>query len=117
VHKGCALDQHSKADFPSTEQKLREILLLIDLDVCGHMSSSSLISSPCYVSFTDDFSCKTWIYFMKTKDEMFFKFKEFEALVENQTGKRSKCLGLITGESTPLRTLMPFAGKQELRGH
>jgi len=26
---------------------------------------------------------KTWIYYMKTKDEMFSKFIEFNALVEN----------------------------------
>ena len=38
-----------------------------------------------YVSFIDDFSRKTWIYFMKNKDEVFNKFKEFKALIENHT--------------------------------
>jgi transposase InsO family protein len=33
---------------------------------------------------------KTWIYFMKTKDEVFSRFQEFKALVENQTGKKMK---------------------------
>ena len=38
-----------------------------------------------YVSFIDEFSRKTWIYFMKNKDEVFSKFKEFKALIENHT--------------------------------
>ena len=41
-----------------------------------------------YVSFIDDFSSKTWIYFMKIKDELFSKFKEFKALIENHTEKK-----------------------------
>jgi hypothetical protein len=40
----------------------------------------------------DDFSRKTWIYFLKTKDEVFNKFPEFKALVKNQTGKKIKIL-------------------------
>ena len=43
-----------------------------------------------YVSFIDDFSRKTWIYFLKNKDEVFSKFKEFKALFENHTEKKIK---------------------------
>ena len=42
------------------------------------------------VSFIDEFSRKTWIYFIKNKDEVFIKFKEFKALVENHTEKKIK---------------------------
>ena len=45
------------------------------------MASSSLSGYVYYVSFIDDFSMKTWIYFMKNKDEVFNKFKEFKALI------------------------------------
>ena len=31
---------------------------------------------------------KTWIYFLKNKDEVFSKFKEFKALIENHTEKK-----------------------------
>jgi transposase InsO family protein len=44
------------------------------------------------VTFIDDFSRKTWIFFMKTKDEVFSQFQEFRAQVENQTGKKIKVL-------------------------
>jgi transposase InsO family protein len=56
------------------------------------MSVASITRSMYYVSFIDDFSCKTWIYFLKTKDEVFSRFQEFKALVENQTGKKIKVL-------------------------
>jgi transposase InsO family protein len=40
-----------------------------------------------YIIFIDDCSCKTWIYFLKTKDESFNRFQDFKNLVENQTGR------------------------------
>ena len=43
-----------------------------------------------YVSFIDYFSRKTWIYFMKNKYEVFKKFKEFKALIENHIEKKIK---------------------------
>ena len=54
------------------------------------MSSSSLSRYVYYVSFIDDFSRKTWIHFLKNKDEVFSKFKDFKALIENHTEKKIK---------------------------
>jgi hypothetical protein len=45
-----------------------------------------------YVSFIDDYSRNTWIYFLRKKSEFFDRFKEFKALVENQTEKIIKVL-------------------------
>ena len=45
-----------------------------------------------YVSFIDDFSRNTWIYFLKKKSEVFDRFKEFKALVESQTKKKINVL-------------------------
>jgi hypothetical protein len=91
------------------------ILELIHLDVYGSMSSASLSSNIYYVSFTNASSRKSWIYFMKTKDEVFEKFQEFKALVENQTGKKIKLLRSSHGGSIPQRSLTLFARKQESR--
>lgn len=46
------------------------------------------------MTFIDDYSLKTWIYFLKTKesDEVLDRFKEFKGLVENQTGRKIKVL-------------------------
>ena len=56
------------------------------------MSATSLSGYVYYVSFIDAYSCKIWIYFLKGKDEVFEKFKEFKALVENLFQKNIKIL-------------------------
>ena len=80
--------KNTKKIFPSSESKEKGILEIIHSDVCGPMSSKSLSGYVYYVSFIDDFSRNTWIYFLKRKDELFNKFKEFKALVENHTEKK-----------------------------
>jgi transposase InsO family protein len=61
------------------------------------MHVPSLGKSVYYVSFIDDFSRNTWIYFLRKKSEVFDKFKEFKALVENQTEKKIKVLRTNNG--------------------
>ena len=54
------------------------------------MPSSSLSGYVYYVSFIDEFSWNTWINFMKNKDEVFSKFKEFKSLIEHHTKNNIK---------------------------
>ena len=75
IYKGCAKGKNTKKTFPSSESKEKGILEIIHSDVCDPMSSSSLSGYVYYVSFIDDFSRMTCIYFMKNKDEVFSKFK------------------------------------------
>jgi transposase InsO family protein len=97
VCRGCTLGKHAKVSFPSNEHRSKVILDLVHSDVCGPMSVASITRSMYYVSFIDDFSRKTWIYFLKTKDEVFRRFQEFKALVKNQTGKKIKLLRSDSG--------------------
>jgi hypothetical protein len=83
VCKGCELNKHAKTTFPRSEHRSRGILDLIHSNVYAPMSSTSLIDHIYYVTFIDDSFRNTWIYFMKTKDEVFNRFQEFKALVEN----------------------------------
>ena len=57
----------------------------------------SLGGSRYYVSFINDFSRMTWIYFLKKKLEVFKRFSEFKALVENQTDRKIKVLRTNNG--------------------
>ena len=47
------------------------------------MQINSLSRYVYYDSFIDDYSHKTLIYFLKKKDEVFERFKEFKDLIEN----------------------------------
>ena len=61
-------------------------------DVCGPISTASYGSANYFVTVIDDYSRIFRTYFMRTKDEVFSKFKEYEAEVANQTDKRIKVL-------------------------
>jgi transposase InsO family protein len=67
-------------------------LELIHSDLCGPMPSTSLRGYVYYVSFIDDYSRNTWVYFSKTKDEVLENFKEFKDLVENLSKRKIKIL-------------------------
>ena len=69
--------------FPSSGKRAKHILEFVHSDVFGPVKVPSLGKSVYYVSFIDDFSRSTWIYFLKEKYEVFDRFKEFKALMEN----------------------------------
>jgi hypothetical protein len=81
--KGCAMGEYARRPFPPSEHKSKGVLDLIHSDVCGPMSMELVSGFKYFVLFIDDYSKKTWIYFLKAKDEVFDRFKEFKALVEN----------------------------------
>jgi hypothetical protein len=78
--------------FASSDNKAKGCLEIMHSDVCGPMSPTSFSEYVYYVSFIDDFSRNTWIYFLKMKSEVFSKFKEFKSLVENLFEKKIKTL-------------------------
>ena len=88
----CIYGKQNRVRFPSGSTRAKGVLVLIHSDVFGPVPIPSLGKSVYYVSFIDDFSRNTWIYFLRKKYEVFDKFKEFKALVENQTEKKIKVL-------------------------
>jgi transposase InsO family protein len=96
-YEHCLYGKHNRVRFPSGATKVEGILQLVHSDVFGPVSVPSLGNSMYYVSFIDEFSRKNWIYFFRKKSEVFDRFKEFKALVENQTEKRIKVLRTDNG--------------------
>ena len=92
--KECAKDVHkennTKNPHPNSDKKEKWILDIIHSDICRPMQTSSLSRYVYYASFIDDNSHKNWIYFLKKKDEVFERFKEFNAL-----GKKYLKIGSI----------------------
>jgi hypothetical protein len=86
-----------KENFSSSDNRSKGILDIIHLDVCRQIMVPSLGKFVYYVIFIDDYSRKTWIYFLKAKDEVFSKFQEFKALVENLSISKIKILRLVNG--------------------
>jgi hypothetical protein len=88
----CLYGKQNRVRYPSGATREEGILQLVHSDGFGPMSVPSLGKYVYYVSFIDDFLKKTWIFFLRKKYEVFDRFKEFKALVENQTKKRIKVL-------------------------
>jgi hypothetical protein len=108
ICNGCVQGKNIKNPFPKRDNKAEGVLELIHLDMCGPMPSSSISVYVYYVSFIDDYSCKTWIYFLKSKDEVFNKFKEFKALIENVSERKIKILRSDNGGEYTSKEFMNF---------
>lgn len=87
----CIVGKQSRLPFPKKSQtRAKEILGLVHSDVCGPLPCPSLGGKRYFLTFIDDWSRKTFVYFLKAKSEVFEIFKQFKTLVENQTNKKIK---------------------------
>jgi transposase InsO family protein len=108
IWNGCAQGKNIKNPFSKRDNKAERVLELIHADVCGPMPSSSMSGYVYYVSFIDDYSCKTWVYFLKSEDEVFNKFKEFKSLIENLSKWNIKILKSDNGEEYTSKEFLNF---------
>eukprot|EP00795_Rhopilema_esculentum_P008820 gene8820-biopygen1729 len=91
--EACVEGKQTRNSFPKGQAThATELLEIVHSDVCGPMQTTSLGGHRYFVTFIDDKSRFTAIYFVKNKDEVLQKFKEFEAMATNITGQRIKNL-------------------------
>jgi hypothetical protein len=67
-------------------------LEIVHTDLCGPLKTPPLEGNIYFVTFIDYYTRKTWVYFLKHKCETFDKFKEFNSLVEKESGLSIKTL-------------------------
>ena len=79
--ENCVYGKKNWVSFPYGSRRAKHILELAHSDVFGLVKVPSLGKSVYYVSFIDDFSRNTWIYFLKKKSEVFDRFKKFKVLM------------------------------------
>lgn len=66
--EACAMGKSHKQSFPKAKHTTRGILDYIHSDLWGSPNTiSSLSGAHYFLTFTDDYSKKVWIYFLKTK--------------------------------------------------
>ena len=89
----CLYGKKNRTSFVRTgHAKKSSPLELVHSDVFGPTEVTSLGGANYFVTFLDDCTRKVWVYMLNKKYEVFSKFKIFKAMVENQIGKRIKCL-------------------------
>lgn len=109
VFEGCILGKQHRESFPvgkSTREKVP--LEIIHSYLCGPMETPSIGGSFYFLTFIDDCSRKTWVYFIKQKKEVFDLFRQFKNLVEKQSGYYIKVLRTYRGGEYISREFLNF---------
>jgi hypothetical protein len=65
---GCVLRKHHRDSFDKRASwHASGPLQLVHSDLCGPLSSPSFSGCKYFLTFIDDFSRRTWVYFLKLK--------------------------------------------------
>ena len=91
ICKGCIVCKHHESKFDwGKESRAKSILEMIHYDINRSMPTTSMNRYRYVLTFKDDFSRYTWIFFIKKKFEVLEKFIELKALVENASERKIK---------------------------
>jgi len=88
------------------EYLAKQLLQLIHIDICGSITPKIFSAKRYFITFIDDFSRKTWVYFLKEKFEAFEVFKNFKVMVEKATDKQIKIVRSDRGGEYTSTTFM-----------
>ncbi|KAE8676644.1 hypothetical protein F3Y22_tig00111582pilonHSYRG00249 [Hibiscus syriacus] len=114
--EGCLVGKQFRKSFPKeSDTRAKKPLELIHTDVFGPIKPSSLGNSNYFLLFIDDFSRKTWVYFLKQKSEVFEVFKKFKAAVERESGRKIKAMRSDRGGEFTSRELQEFCEANGIR--
>lgn len=112
----CIKGKLAKLPFSKqSSSRCKEILGLIHTDLCGPMPNKSLSGARYFLTFIDDFSRKTFVYFLKSKEEVFDKFKLFKNLVEKETDRKIKMIRSDNGGEYINNQFQEFLQQQGIR--
>lgn len=87
--------QHREPISKIAKWKAHMKLELIHSDVCGPINPQSNGGNRYFITFTDDFGRRNWIYFLQDKASAFETFKRFTAAVERESGCRMVCNPIV----------------------
>jgi transposase InsO family protein len=98
VCEGCVLGKHPQEKFEKGKaHRASSPLDLIHSDLMGPFPHPSIGKARYVLTFLDDYSRYTWVFFLRQKSEVFEHLKEFKALVETQSGRKIKSLHTDNG--------------------
>jgi transposase InsO family protein len=114
--EGCVLGKHPRNYFPKeASYRAKKVLELVHTDICGPITPNSLGKHRYFITFIDDFSRKTWVYFLKEKSETFFIFKKFKVLLENLSAECIKTLRSDRDGEFTSKEFMNFCEQKGIR--
>nr|GEY11540.1 retrovirus-related Pol polyprotein from transposon TNT 1-94 [Tanacetum cinerariifolium] len=116
VCEGCLFGKHARSSFPKESiSRAKEPLQLIHTDLCGLITSPSHGKNLYFMLFIDDYSRKTWVYFLKEKYQAFEAFMTFKAMVEKEKGLKIKSMRSDRGGELLLKEFNKFCKDNGIR--
>ncbi|CAL2237049.1 unnamed protein product [Prunus armeniaca] len=85
-------------------------------DICGLVNLISNSSKRYFITFTDDFSRKIWVYFLSEKSEDIIGFKKFKVIVEKEAGVFIKALRTDRGGEFTSHEFTTFCEENGVHG-
>ena len=83
VCSGYVLEKHHRDNFDKHASWHASVPLeLVHSDLCGPLPFASFSGFKYLLTFIDDYSRRTWVYFLKCKSEVFNMFLSYKALAE-----------------------------------
>ena len=94
----CVIGKTHKISFSQAKHVTKDKLDYIHSDLWGSPNvPPSLSKKQYFISFTDDYSRKVWLYFLRFKDEAFQSFVAWKKMVEVQSERKIKRLRTDNG--------------------
>ncbi|RVW60135.1 Retrovirus-related Pol polyprotein from transposon TNT 1-94 [Vitis vinifera] len=97
--ESCHFVKHHRSSLgPRLNKRAESLFELVHSDVWGSCPVTSQTGFRYFVTFVDDFSRMTWIYFMKNRSEVFSHFCAFSAEIKTQYDVSVKILRSDNGK-------------------
>ena len=100
--EACIFWKNHWIPFVKEPWRAKFLLELVHTNVCGPMDISSVGGNKYFLTFIDDFSRKTLIYLLKSKDEVFHCFKYLKHLLKDRVADKLRWCVVMEGVSTSL---------------
>ena len=91
--EACVYGKSTRAPIPKQgATRSAKVLDLVHTDVCGPFPVPSIGGSRYFVSFVDDHTRFAWIYPIRSKSDVFDRFKQWLTMVENMHERKLRVL-------------------------
>ena len=107
--------QHREAMPKQSQWRASKKLQLVHSDICGPIKPASHSDKRYILSFIDDLTRRTWIYFLNEKSEAFTTFQHYKVSVEKETGAFITCLRTDRGGEFTSNEFSEFCKAQGIK--
>ena len=116
--KNYVVSKQHRKEFPYRKSwRAKKVLKLVHFDLCGPINPSWNWGKRYFITFIDDCSRKTWVYFLQDKSEAFNAFKNFKTHVDNEVERTIKILCTDRGVEFCSKEFQDFCDEYGIQRH